>query len=94
MWLVAIYVEYNSTGVYRPPGSGCSTPRTGPASVPSYIFACSAEARHGSSYSGRRIPWGGHANWRSGVWPVFLLGFIPTYPPGHWLHWLHEPRQI
>ena len=65
MWLVAIYVEYNSTGVYRPPGSGCSTPRTGPASVPSYIFACSAEARHGSSYTGRRIPWGGQSNVRS-----------------------------
>ena len=67
IWLywLAMYVEYNSTGVCRPPGSGCSTGCTGPVSAPAYISACSAQARHGSSYTGSRIPWGIQSNVRS-----------------------------
>ena len=90
---------YNSTGVYRPPGSGCSTPRTGPASVPAYTSVGSAEVRHGSSYTGHRIPWGGQSDVKMRGWPLGQYSYLVLSPhilrqPSHWLHWLHEPRQI
>ena len=51
-----INAQYNSTGLCRPPDSGCSTARTCPASAPSYISVCSPEARHGSRCTGHRSP--------------------------------------
>ena len=101
LWALNVYVEYtyNSTGVYRPPGSGCSTPRTVPASVPAYTSVGSAEVRHGSSYTGHRIPWGGQLDVKMRGWPLGQYSYLVLSPhilrqPSHWLHWLHEPRQI